>query len=164
MIITVPADGSSAKRRARLSLDRDDVRDVVVAVRSGNPRALGRLISWIENASPALPMIMKELTPDTGTSARRRSDGCAWGGQVDHGDLRSSARFGRVASGSAYWPWTRVRPSPAERSLGIGFECRNTLSITTSISGRWRPGVISAGLRSPRRRRCGHSTLQVSTL
>jgi LAO/AO transport system kinase len=49
-----------------LSLDRDEVRDVVAAVRSGNPRALGRLISWIENASPSLPMIMKELAPDTG--------------------------------------------------------------------------------------------------
>ncbi len=49
-----------------MSLDRDEVRDVTVAVRSRNPRALGRLISWIENASPALPMIMKELAPDTG--------------------------------------------------------------------------------------------------
>jgi GTPase len=49
-----------------LSLDRDEVRDVVAAVRLGNPRALGRLISWIENASPALPVIMKELAPDTG--------------------------------------------------------------------------------------------------
>jgi LAO/AO transport system kinase len=49
-----------------LSLDHDDIRNVVVQVRLGNPRALGRLISWIENASPALPMIMKELTPDTG--------------------------------------------------------------------------------------------------
>jgi len=49
-----------------LSLDRDDVRNVVAEVRLGNPRALGRLISWIENASPALPMIMKELAPDTG--------------------------------------------------------------------------------------------------
>jgi len=49
-----------------LSVDRDEVRDVVAAVRLGNPRALGRLISWIENASPALPMIMKELAPDTG--------------------------------------------------------------------------------------------------
>jgi LAO/AO transport system kinase len=49
-----------------LSLDRDEVRDVATAVRLGNPRALGRLISWIENASPALPMIMKELAPDTG--------------------------------------------------------------------------------------------------
>jgi GTPase len=49
-----------------LSVDRDEVREVVVAVRLGNPRALGRLISWIENASPALPMIMKELAPDTG--------------------------------------------------------------------------------------------------
>lgn len=49
-----------------LSVDRDDVGTVLAAVRSGNPRALGRLISWIENASPALPMIMKELTPDTG--------------------------------------------------------------------------------------------------
>jgi LAO/AO transport system kinase len=49
-----------------LSIGRDEIRDVVGAVRSGNPRALGRLISWIENASPALPMIMKELAPDTG--------------------------------------------------------------------------------------------------
>ena len=49
-----------------MSLDRDEVRDVVAAVRLGNPRALGRLISWIENGSPALPMIMKELAPDTG--------------------------------------------------------------------------------------------------
>jgi LAO/AO transport system kinase len=49
-----------------LSLDSDEVRDVAAAVRLGNPRALGRLISWIENGSPALPMIMKELAPDTG--------------------------------------------------------------------------------------------------
>ena len=49
-----------------MSFDRDEVRDVAAAVRSGNPRALGRLISWIENASAVLPMIMKELAPDTG--------------------------------------------------------------------------------------------------
>jgi LAO/AO transport system kinase len=49
-----------------LSINRDEVRDVVGAVRTGSARALGRLISWIENASPALPMIMKELAPDTG--------------------------------------------------------------------------------------------------
>jgi LAO/AO transport system kinase len=49
-----------------LSFDRDEVRDVAAAVRSGNPRALGRLISWIENASAVLPIIMKELAPDTG--------------------------------------------------------------------------------------------------
>jgi LAO/AO transport system kinase len=49
-----------------LSADRGDVAAVVAAVRSESPRALGRLISWIENASPALPMIMKELAPDTG--------------------------------------------------------------------------------------------------
>ena len=49
-----------------MSLDRGEVRDVVAAVRAGNPRALGRLISWIENASPALPVVMKELAPDTG--------------------------------------------------------------------------------------------------
>jgi LAO/AO transport system kinase len=49
-----------------LSVDRGEVHDTVAAVRSSNPRALGRLISWIENASPALPMIMKELAPDTG--------------------------------------------------------------------------------------------------
>jgi LAO/AO transport system kinase len=49
-----------------LSFDRGEVREVVAAVRLGNPRALGRVISWIENASPALPMIAKELAPDTG--------------------------------------------------------------------------------------------------
>jgi GTPase len=49
-----------------LLVDRDEVEDVVAAVRMRNPRALGRLISWIENASLALPMIMKELAPDTG--------------------------------------------------------------------------------------------------
>ncbi|HEY6812564.1 MAG TPA: methylmalonyl Co-A mutase-associated GTPase MeaB [Propionibacteriaceae bacterium] len=49
-----------------MSVDRGEVHDTVAAVRSSNPRALGRLISWIENASPALPMIMKELAPDTG--------------------------------------------------------------------------------------------------
>ena len=49
-----------------LSADRGDARELLAAVRSGNPRALGRLISWIENASPTLPMIMKELAPDTG--------------------------------------------------------------------------------------------------
>jgi LAO/AO transport system kinase len=49
-----------------LSFDRDEIRDVVAAVRLGNPRALGRLISWIENASPALPIISQELAPDTG--------------------------------------------------------------------------------------------------
>jgi LAO/AO transport system kinase len=49
-----------------LSVGSSEVRDLVAAVRSGNPRALGRLISWIENASQALPMISKELAPDTG--------------------------------------------------------------------------------------------------
>jgi GTPase len=49
-----------------LSVDLDDVRNVVADARSGKPRALGRLISWIENASPALPIVMKELAPDTG--------------------------------------------------------------------------------------------------
>lgn len=49
-----------------MSADHGEVREVLAAVRSGNPRALGRLISWIENAVPALPMIMKELAPDTG--------------------------------------------------------------------------------------------------
>ena len=49
-----------------MSLDRDEIREVVAAVRSGRPRALGRLISWIENASSILPLVMKELAPDTG--------------------------------------------------------------------------------------------------
>ena len=98
LIIIVPARRQFPLSGRALSLDRDDVRDVVVAVRLGNPRALGRLISWIENASPALPMIMKELARHRRRS-RRRPDRCARGRQVDDSNRprpRARARGERV--------------------------------------------------------------------
>ena len=39
---------------------------LVAAVRDGQPRAVGRAISLIENAAPELPAMMKELAPSTG--------------------------------------------------------------------------------------------------
>jgi LAO/AO transport system kinase len=40
--------------------------DVVAAARRGDARSVGRLISAVENSSPALPMIMAALAPHTG--------------------------------------------------------------------------------------------------
>ncbi len=45
----------------------DDGLDALLrAVRAGRPRAVGRLISLVENGSPALRRVMRELAPDTG--------------------------------------------------------------------------------------------------
>ncbi len=43
-----------------------EVDQLIEAARAGQPRAVGRLISAVENDSPRLPMIMKALAPDTG--------------------------------------------------------------------------------------------------
>lgn len=40
--------------------------DLVAAARAGSPRAVGRLISMVENSSPALRDVMRALAPDTG--------------------------------------------------------------------------------------------------
>ncbi len=43
-----------------------DVDRLIAAARTGSPRAIGRLISAVENVSAQLPMIMKALAPSTG--------------------------------------------------------------------------------------------------
>ena len=43
-----------------------DVDALIAAARAGRPRAIGRLISAVENVSIQLPMIMKVLAPSTG--------------------------------------------------------------------------------------------------
>ncbi len=43
-----------------------DLDELIAAARNGRPRALGRLISAVENRSPALPEIIRGLAPDTG--------------------------------------------------------------------------------------------------
>jgi LAO/AO transport system kinase len=44
----------------------DHVDSLLAAVRDGQPRAVGRAITLIENAAPELPTIMKKLAADTG--------------------------------------------------------------------------------------------------
>jgi LAO/AO transport system kinase len=44
----------------------DRVDSLLAAVRDGQPRAVGRAITLIENAAPELPTIMKKLAADTG--------------------------------------------------------------------------------------------------
>ena len=46
--------------------DHQNLSSLLAAVREGNPRAVGRSISLIENAAPELPALMKALAPTTG--------------------------------------------------------------------------------------------------
>src|ERR671911_408217 len=46
--------------------DHHNLSSLLAAVREGNPRAVGRSISLIENAAPELPALMKALAPTTG--------------------------------------------------------------------------------------------------
>jgi LAO/AO transport system kinase len=43
-----------------------DVSELVAGARAGDPRAVGRLVSLVESASPLLPELMAALTPFTG--------------------------------------------------------------------------------------------------
>jgi LAO/AO transport system kinase len=49
-----------------MSRQRIDVPDLARRARDGDPRAVGRLISLVENASPALREVAAALAPDTG--------------------------------------------------------------------------------------------------
>jgi LAO/AO transport system kinase len=44
----------------------DSLGDLVESVRQGQPRAVGRLISLVENGAPSLREVMRALAPDTG--------------------------------------------------------------------------------------------------
>jgi LAO/AO transport system kinase len=44
----------------------DSLSDLVESVRQGQPRAVGRLISLVENGAPSLREVMRALAPDTG--------------------------------------------------------------------------------------------------
>ncbi len=66
--------GQSVRRRIGVSLNGSagpgepdaELAALILAARAGRPRALGRLISVIENLSPALPTLVRALAPDTG--------------------------------------------------------------------------------------------------
>jgi len=48
----------------------DDLAELLAAVRAGRPRAIGRVISLVENRAPELPALARALAPDTARSAR----------------------------------------------------------------------------------------------
>jgi LAO/AO transport system kinase len=54
------------RRNARPAGSGPAILDLVEAARAGRPRAVARLISAVENDSPALPQLMAALAPDTG--------------------------------------------------------------------------------------------------
>jgi LAO/AO transport system kinase len=64
----LPADPPAAQqsRPSRQQATRLDVDSLVARARSGEPRAVARLISLVENASPALREVMAALVPHAG--------------------------------------------------------------------------------------------------
>ena len=117
-------------------------------------RAVGRLISLVEDASPALREVMA-LPRDAGRRrpghrpdrlARRRQE---------HLDQRAGARPTAAAGcASACSPSTRARRSPAVRCSATASACRTTPPTTGCSSARWPPAATSAACPGRRRRRC----------
>ena len=100
-----------------------DVSSLVAQAREGRPRAVARLISLVEGASPQLREVMAALAPLTGNAYVVGLTGLAGRGQV-HVDLRAGHRptAGR-AGGSACWPSTRRPRSPGARCSATGSGC-----------------------------------------
>ena len=108
LIITVPA--SEQRRPWR---GPDDVPDLVAGARRGEPCAVARLISLVEDGSPQLREVAEQLTPRR-KCPHRRADRFAWGGQVDHHlGLGERLSGGRQARRECCGP--PPRPSPAGR-------------------------------------------------
>jgi LAO/AO transport system kinase len=63
--VSRPVAGSGAGGRARGVFDPEAL---ITAARAGDPRALGRLVSLVENEAPELRRVMKVIAPLTGTA------------------------------------------------------------------------------------------------
>ena len=119
LIVRVPARPDQRERRASPATWSR-------GARAGEARAVARLISLVEDASPLLREVMAALAPHTGQRAGHRPHRLARGRQVDL-DLRAGPRAARGrTSGSACWRSTRRRRSPAARCSATGCGCGTT--------------------------------------
>ena len=120
-------------RRARSAA----VAELVERAQAGEPRAVARLISLVEDASPLAARGRRAAGPAHRPRPDHRHHRLARRRQVDldggpgHGAARSRA------SGSACSPSTRRRRSPAARCSATGSGCRTTPPTPTSTSARW---------------------------
>ena len=103
---------SSSRRRA-------DLPDLVERARAGEARAIGRLISLVEDGSPQLPELTGLLAPLHGQAHVVGLTGAPGVGKsTSTSALISELRA--VTIGSGYWRSTRPRRSPAGRCSVTG--------------------------------------------
>ena len=128
--------------------------------REGDARAVARLISLVEDASPRLREVMAALAPHSGPATVIGLTGAPGVGKSTTTTRAGHGASARAASGSACSPSTRRRRSPAGRCSATGCGCRSTRSTRRlhPVDGQprapRRPGLgDAAGAAGARRRR-----------
>ena len=136
---TRPPDRPHAARSA-------DPETLITAARAGDSRALGRLVSLVENEAPELRRVMKVIAPLTGNARVVGLTGSPGVGKstVTSALVRSLPR-GR-ASASACSRSIRPRRSAAAPCSATGSACRTTLRTSRCSSGRWPAAGHLGGL------------------
>ena len=155
LIIRVPAVVS---RRSS-----GNVPELVERARQGDARAVARLISLVEDASPLLREVMAGLAPYSGNAQVVGITGSPGVGKSTSTSALVDRAAPRRQAGRACWRWTRPRRSPAAPCSATGCGCRTTPSTATSTSARWPRAATSVGCRGRLRRRCGSSTQPAAT-
>ena len=102
------------------------VPDLVARAREGDARAVARLISLVEDASPLLREVMAALAPHAGHAQVVGITGSPGRRQVHLDQRAGRASCAGPASGSACSRSTRPRRSPAARCSATGSGCRTT--------------------------------------
>ena len=122
---------------------------MVERTRKGEPRAVARLISLVENDSPGLREVAAALVGYGGHAQVVGITGAPGVGQVDD-DSRMVARVARDGSASACSRSTRPRRSPAARCSATASACRTTPPTTgvfiRSMASRGQLGGLSAAV------------------
>ena len=105
------------------------VAELVERAQAGQARAVARLISLVEDGSPALREVAERLAPHTGHAEIIGITGSPGVGKSTSTSAIVSALRGRT-SGSACSPSTPRRRSPGEPCSVIGSGCRSTQPTT----------------------------------
>ena len=158
-----PARPGLTRRAVARSRAKPDVQELVDRARNGEPRAVARLISLVENDSPTLREVAAALAPHGGRAQVVGLTGSPGVGKSTSmsalvGDPACGGSARRRAGGRPVVPVQR-----AARCSVTGCGCRTTPPTTASSSARWPRAVSSAGCRRRCRRRCACSTPPAAT-
>ncbi len=136
---------------------------LVARAREGDPRAVARLISLVENGDASAARGRRGARAVHRPGPGHRPDRLARRGQVDHHQRAGPGAARGRATGSGCSPSTRPARSPAARSSATGSGCRTTPPTPASTSGRCPAAATSAGWPRPPRRRSGCSRAPAAT-